>query len=133
MAVEVKVFEGDAFVFTQYHCAFDYVTQFTDVAGPRVSLKRVDTAFVEAQLATAQVDGHFVEKVLGQCRNVFASIAQRGKCERYCADAKIEIVAEPLVSDQLAYVLVRGRDQSHVNLPVPDVAHTTKPFLLKHL
>ncbi len=46
---------------------------------------------------------------------------------------KYEIVAETSVSDQLAYVLVRRRDEPHVNLPVANVADAAKTFLFEHL
>lgn len=32
--IEVKIAESDLFLVTQQHRAFDYVAQFTDVAGP---------------------------------------------------------------------------------------------------
>ena len=34
MAVEVKIVEGDVFLVTQQHGAFDNVAQLTNVAGP---------------------------------------------------------------------------------------------------
>src|SRR5688500_19914037 len=85
------------------------------------------------QLATAQVDGDFVEKVLGHGWYVFDSFAQRRKRERYGADAKIQIVAKLFLSDQLTYVLMRGGDQSHIDLLVSDVANTADTLLLEHL
>src|SRR5687768_5974604 len=85
------------------------------------------------QSPTAQVGGDFVEEILGHRRNVFCSLAQGGKRKRYRADPEIEIVAKLFLADELAYVLVRGRDQPHVDLPVTNVADAAKTFLLENL
>ena len=61
VSIEVKIVKGDVCVFTQQHGTFDNVTQFANVAGPGVRLKRLDATLVQAQFATAQIGRDLVE------------------------------------------------------------------------
>src|ERR1043165_3468205 len=85
------------------------------------------------QFAATEISGDLVEEILGHRGNVFNPFAQRRERERYRTDAKIKIVAEPLLTDQLAHVLMRGRDQPHVDLAIAHVADAAKTFLFQHL
>ena len=76
VAVEVKIVKCDRFLIAEQDRTFDYVTKFANVAGPRVSLQRLNAALVQPRFSSAQVCRNLTQEILGQRGNVFDSLTQ---------------------------------------------------------
>jgi hypothetical protein len=92
----------------------DHVLELADVAGEVVAHEVVDHALAELDTAPhlARV---LVDEVLDQERDVLATLAERGENEARDVEAVVEVEAEALVGDRLLQILVRRRDDPHVD------------------
>ena len=133
MTVEMKLFESNSFLLAQQHGSFNNIPQLTDVAGPRVSLQCPDGVVLKSNFATAQVCREFFKHVVSKNRNVLDPLTQGGKSQRNCADTKVEVVPEFLLLDQLPQILMCGRYQTYIHLPVTNVANAAETFIFENL
>src|SRR5258705_7169491 len=129
MAVEIQVFEPNAFLLTEEDCALYNIAQLPYISWPRVALQCLHTIIIEFDFTTTQVGGDFVQKVLGHNGNVLNSFTQRRKREGNCTDSKIEVISKFLFTNKVAQVLVSRGYQSNVNLSISDVSDSPKSFL----
>ena len=74
--------------------------------------------------------GEGVQKVSGKERDVLGTLPQRRNVDGDDIDAIKEIFSEPSGLDQFLKVLIRGREDPDVDLPLPSASNPEKPARL---
>ena len=105
----------DAFAVAHGHGAFQDVFQFAHVAGEIVGFQRLFRFGGQLPDATAVLAGQCLQDEPGQLRHVAATLAQRWHAQLDHVDAIEQILAELALLNQLAEVLVGGREDAHVH------------------
>ena len=93
----------------------DHVLELADVAGPGV-LDEARHRLGRERLRRAGAPGEAGEEVRGEERDVLAALAQRRDPDRHHGEPVVEVLAEAALGDRAAQVLVRRRDDPHVDL-----------------
>src|SRR5579871_185143 len=111
---------------------FDGVPQLADVALPPVALQRFNRRVGDPLRPHVVLAAEVVHVVPHEQRDVVGPLAQRRHVDRDDRQAEVEILAEAAFLDLLLEVLVRRRDDAHVDLDRP---RRSEPFdfaLLQH-
>ena len=95
--------------------AFEEVLELAHVAGERIVEKRLHGVARERGRAAAVARGDAREKVPREARNVLAVLAQRGHADLDDAQPVEEVLAEAPGADLGGQVLMRRRDDAHVD------------------
>src|SRR5439155_11004363 len=89
------------------HCALDHVLQFTDVAGPGMSLDRMDGVGEECHAAPPLFGRILVHEAVRQQRRIAPTRTQGRDLNDNFSEAIIEVFAELRQSDLVFQALVR--------------------------
>ncbi len=95
--------------------ALDCVFQLADIARPFVIAESVERIFVDAQNAAVRGGRVFLQKVIGQQRDVFAALAQVRHADGNHVEAVIEIFAEKIFGDGFVEIAIGGGDDAHID------------------
>ncbi|MOA23995.1 hypothetical protein D3C78_1446520 [compost metagenome] len=96
--------------------ALHHILQFTDIAGPGITLHALDIAFVQKTPGLVQPRTDLADEVVGQQRDVHQSFPQRRGMDGEHVEAEIEVLAEALGTHLLAQIAVGGGDDAYVHL-----------------
>ena len=110
-----QVTKSDALAVAHDDSPFDDVFQFADIAWPVVMFQRVQRFLVDMSNPLAQFFGSLFEKVNRQFKQIFSPLRERWQRDVHNVQPVEEVVAKFSSLDQLIEILVRGRDQSHVD------------------
>src|SRR5207249_6256160 len=89
--------------------------QLAYVDRPDIRAQELQRAGRVAENRLARLLGVLAQEVLGEQRQVFAALAQWRHADGHAVEAVVEVLAEAAILDQLAEILVRRRDQPHVD------------------
>src|SRR6188508_2765520 len=107
------------------HRAFDDVSEFADIAGPRILSQRREGLLVNAVDAPAKRLREFFDESPDEQRNVFGAFAKRRHGYRKDIEPVIQILAKGTFGYPPFEVPVSGRDDPHVDM---DWLRTTQPL-----
>ena len=100
----------------------DHVLQFTDVAGPRIRLNRIESGFCESSRRTPIVGGIAQQKTFREQSEIFRPLAQRRHDDRDDIQAIQQIFAERVLFDHVGEIAIGRGDDAHVRAPRDRVA-----------
>src|SRR5206468_548174 len=81
----------------------------------------------------AMLAASLLEEVLGEAQDVVTSLAKRRQSQRYAGQAVVEVFAKTPLAPGRDEILVRRRDQPHVDRLVPRPAHAPDRPVLDRL
>src|SRR3546814_3146328 len=93
--------------------ALDEIPELADVARPVVPHQQRKRGFVEAAFG---VGGHVTLKMADERGDVLDAIGEAGNLEHDHAEAEEQVFAEFAVGDRSAKILMRRRDDAHIDL-----------------
>jgi hypothetical protein len=110
----------------QGHGPLDHVLELADVARPVVPLEQRHRLVRDAGHGLPHLLAVLREEVLGDERDVFAPLAQRGQLNRDDVDPVVEVLAKPPFRDELRQVLVGRRHHADVGADLLGPAHAAE-------
>src|SRR5262249_36232366 len=114
------------------HGPFNQVLKLTNIAGPGVGLKHIQTGFIYALYFFPKLARITIDEVLDQHGNVFSSFTQRRHFNRKDIETIEQIAPESSGSDGSRQVTISGCNHPHVR---PNRFRSTDTFvftLLQH-
>src|ERR1700722_18429693 len=114
------------------HGALDSVLKFTDVTGPRVGDERAQCFGAHATAGALVFVRIFLQEVLHQHGNVFATLAERREIDADYIEAIEKVFAELAFAHELAQIDIGGGDDADIDLNLLDSAEMHESAVLQH-
>ncbi len=127
-----KIFQLDLAEFDEHGHSLNQVLELANVTGPVIvdkSLHRLVGDAVDAR--TALKAGH-VEEMMNQQGEVAAAVSKGWDFDRKDIQAVVEVLAESTFADELGEILMRGRDDSDIDLDRLGRADRLERAFLEH-
>src|SRR5262249_27871345 len=109
-----------------------HISQFTNIAGPRIDLQSLNRIRRKLDIASAQI-GELSHQRTRNHWNVLGSRPQRRHVQRDGAHAIVQVVSELLFGHELFQVLMCCRNQTYIHPAVSHITQSSEALLLKHL
>src|SRR5579864_1328393 len=111
--------------------ALDYVLQFPDISRPVMVFEHAHHVFGNSMDRLTLLPGELFDKVFHQQPDILPPLPKWGQHHREYVQSVIEIGPELSLLDQATQVLVRRRDDSHIDPKRSAASETLELFLLK--